>query len=533
MTTPKFNVNLFNLIGKGNVDPDRKAVTIVNTDGGDESITYGDIYENANRFANILKENGVGRGDTFIMMMRNHPEFIYALAAAADTGAVMVPVDPRYRGGKLIYVINDSKARAAVVMDEFLETFQEVQPEVPDLKIIAVGYRPHHDIPVNPDYPVLADLMSEASADPPDGVIQNDPTVKCQIIFTSGTTGDPKGVVLKSDRFMVYGMMGNFVWNYQPDDVIYTGLSLTHGNAQAVSLFPALAKELPAVLSEKFTKSRIWDICRKYGCTTYSLLGGMMSGIYNEPLRPDDADNPVRRVISAGTPRAIWEAFEKRFNVKIHEWYAAVEGGLAHNPPGSSPVGSFGKPIEMFMDMKIVDEDDNECPPGVPGELISRMKGAKTEVEYLGKEKESADKVRGGWLRSGDICHTDEQGNFYFDHRKGSELRRHGDFIQPDYVEKVIGEHPDVSEVSVYGIPAETGAPGESDLVAAITLFPGKQLDLKSIREVCKKGLEPNSIPSYVQVVDEMPKSSSEKILNRELKDRFSPEAKNVFRLVF
>ena len=531
MAGPRFNINLFNIMGKANVDPDKHAFIFVNTDGTDETITYKDIYENSNRLANILKENNVGKGDSFILMMRNHPEFLYALFASATIGAIAVPIDPRIRGAKLKFMINDSTAKVAIIMDEFLEPMLEILPDIKHLKIISVAYKPHHKIPVNHNYPVLADLFTEFSSDPPDGFIANDASIPCQIIFTSGTTGDPKGVVLKADRFFIYGALAGMVWNYQPDDIPYTGLSLAHGNSQAVTVFPAFAKTIPAVLSEKFTKSKIWDICRKYRCTTFSLLGGMMSGIYNEPPKPNDADNPVRKVISAGTPRAIWEAFEKRFNVKIHEWYGAVEGGLAHNPPGFAPIGSFGKPVAMFMEMKVVDENDNECPAFVKGELISRMKGGKTEVQYLGKEKESAEKTRGGWLRSGDICHTDENGNFYFDYRKGTELRRHGDFIQPDYVEKVIGEHPDVSEVCVYGIPAETGAPGEIDLVVAVSLFPEKKLDLESIKAVCKKNLEPNSIPSYLQLVSEMPKSASEKILERELRDKFSPNAKNVFRL--
>jgi len=531
MSIPAFNINLFNIMGKANVDPDKRAFIFVNTDASDERISYKDLFENSNRVANILKKNGVSRGDTFILMMRNHPEFLYALIAATTIGAIAVPIDPRIRGAKLKFMVNDSKAKVAIITDEFLGPMLEVLPDVPHLKIIGVAYKTHHKLPINPGFPALGELFAQASPNPPDGFIANEVAIPCQIIFTSGTTGDPKGVVLKADRLFVYGALGSIAWNYQPDDIPYTGLSLAHGNAQAVTIFPAFAKAIPAVLSEKFTKSKIWEICRKYKCTTFSLLGGMMSGIYNEPAKADDADNPVRKVISAGTPRAIWESFEKRFNLKIHEWYGAVEGGLAHNPPGSAPVGSFGKPLAMFMEMKVVDEADNECPPFVKGELISKMKGSKTEVQYLGKEKESAEKTRGGWLRSGDICHTDENGNFYFDFRKGTELRRHGDFIQPDYVEKAIGEHPDVSEVCVYGIPAETGAPGESDLVAAVSLFPGKKPDLESIKAVCKKQLEPNSIPSYLQLVEEMPKSASEKILDRELRDKFSPGAKNIFKL--
>ncbi|MGQ9537908.1 MAG: AMP-binding enzyme, partial [Actinomycetota bacterium] len=262
------------------------------------------------------------------------------------------------------------------------------------------------------------------------------------------------------------------------------------------------------------------------------LLGGMMSGIYNEPPRPDDADNPVEVVISAGTPIAIWEDFEKRFNVKILEWYGAVEGGFAYKPIDQGPIGSFGKPIEGLMEYKIVDENDNEVPPGVTGELLMRAVNQRPEVEYHGRPEDSEKKTRGGWLRTGDMVHRDEEGWLFFDYRKeGGGLRRQGEFIIPSYVEKVIGEHPDVSEVCVYGIPAASGAPGESDLVAAVAPFEGRTIDPASIFKKAAEGLERNAVPSYIQVVDEIPKSASEKYLDRVLRDRFSPDAENVFRL--
>jgi acyl-CoA synthetase (AMP-forming)/AMP-acid ligase II len=328
----------------------------------------------------------------------------------------------------------------------------------------------------------------------------------------------------------MYCLFGWLVWDYRKDDIVYTGLSLAHGNAQAVTLFPALSMGIPCVIGQRFTKSHIWDVCRKHGCTTFSLLGGMMSGIYNEQPRDDDDLNPVRKVISAGTPRAIWEDFERRFDVKILEWYGAIEGGLAFKPVGKGPVGSFGKPLPGLVDMKVVDDDDNEVPPGVSGELISRMITG-TSVEYYKKHEASEEKTRGGWLRSGDMVHRDEQGWLFFDYRKGGALRRAGDFIKPDQVEKIIGEHPNVSEVCVYGIPSRMGAPGESDLVAAVVPFPGSTLDPQSIFKTATEGLERNSVPSYIQVVGEIPKSASEKHLDRLLRDAFDPDADNVFEL--
>jgi len=257
----------------------------------------------------------------------------------------------------------------------------------------------------------------------------------------------------------------------------------------------------------------------------------MMMGIYSEPEKPDDGENPVNVVLSAGTPRAIWESFEDRFNLKIHEWYGAVEGGFAHNPVGVGPVGSFGKPLEGFMEMKVVREDDTECAPHEVGELVSRTVGQEVEVEYLGKKKASEEKTRGGWLRSGDMCHADEQGWLYFDYRKGGGLRRAGDFIMPEHVEAVVATHPDVTEVCVYGIPAASGAPGEVDLVAAVVATPGRSIDAESIFQQFLEGLEKNSVPSYIQVVDAIPKTISEKNLDRVLREEFREDAENVFKL--
>jgi crotonobetaine/carnitine-CoA ligase len=286
------------------------------------------------------------------------------------------------------------------------------------------------------------------------------------------------------------------------------------------------------VISVKFTKSRIWDICRHYGCTTFSLLGGMMMGIFSELEKPDDADNPVRLIISAGTPEAIWKAFEDRFGVFIHEWYGAVEGGFAHKPPGVGPIGSFGKPLDSVMEMKVVREDDTPCDPHETGEIVCRTLGQKTEVNYLGKQDASKKKTRGGWLRTGDMGHTDENGWFFFDYRKGGGVRRAGDFIQPSHVEAAFAKHADITDVCVYGIPAASGAPGESDLVAAIVLTDGADLNISSLHAHCRQLLDGNSVPSYLQVVEAIPKTASEKNLDRFLKNEFSKDADNVYAFV-
>lgn len=491
----------------------------------DEVRTYAALDENANRIAAALVRYGMEPGDRFALMMRNHPEFVETMVAASATATVFVPIDPRTRGEKLAYMLRQSGSRGLICSDECFAQVEAVRAMVPDLRWALVL-----DTTGRGTVPAAADSLNEvlSRAVPRVDVRLQRTDAPLQIIYTSGTTGDPKGVVFPNNRFGGMALLGVLL-GYQPDERPYTGLSLTHGNAQAVTLGPSLHMGLRAVFSRKFTKSRLWEVCRRYGCTTFSMLGGMATAIYSEPPRPDDADNPVRVVIDAGMPSAMCEAFEKRFGVRIFEWYGAVEGGMAFRPVGSGPAGSFGKPIPG-LEMKILDENDRECPPGVIGEICSRpATGEPASVEYFGNEEASREKTRGGWLRSGDMGHSDADGWLFFDYRKGSAIRHNGDFINPGFVEKAIAEHPAVGDVFVYGVPAASGAPGEKDVVAAIVPQPGASLDAASIFAWCRKALEPNFVPSYLQVVEEIPKTASEKPQERFLIERLARDTANVF----
>jgi len=517
------------LLGKYETMPDFEVVTFENGEYDDEIVTYADLFVNTCKVAGMLSHAGIGKGDAFSLIMRNHPEFLYVLGAASLLGAIVVPIDPRSKGSKLSYQIHDSGSKGILFTNEFILEVEKSLADLQEVKVLGVVYKDGFDKPVSNKYPSLNEILNGPEISPPN-TRNDDIKSPFEIIYTSGTTGDPKGVLIKSNRMATFKMLAEFIWQYTREDKLYTGLSLTHGNAQAITLVPSLMMSIPSVISRRFTKSRLWDICRKHGCTTFSLLGGMMMGIYSEQVRDDDKNNPVKKVISAGTPRAIWEDFELRFDVKIHEWYAAVEGGFAHNPPGEGPVGSFGKALEGVLDMKVVHDDDTECETGEIGELIFIPKEGKAEVEYVGKKKASEEKTRGGILRTGDMCHRDEDGWYYFDFRKGGGFRRQGDFIQPEYVEKALAEMPEITDVCVYGVPAESGAPGESDIVAAIVPANGREIEPDKVFSLLSSTLEKHAVPSYIQIVDEIPKSASEKNLDRFLRDEFSPDAKNVYR---
>jgi crotonobetaine/carnitine-CoA ligase len=492
--------------------------------------SYADLAENANRIAAALIAKGLAHGDRFALMMGNHPEFVETMVAASITGYVLVPVDPRTRGEKLAYLLRNAGCRGILCADYCLPRVDPLRTELPDLDwVLALETGIESDADSSAKLRGVDSLREALAKRVPtvDPRLQ-DPNAPLQIIYTSGTTGDPKGVVFQNSRFGVFTLLGGLL-GYQPGDRPYTGLSLTHGNAQAVTLAPSLKLGLRAVFSQRFTKSHLWDVCRKYGCTSFSLLGGMATAIYSEPPRPDDADNPVRVVISAGMPAAIWGAFEKRYQVNVFEWYAAVEGGLAFKPIEEGPIGSFGKP-GPGLEMKVVDEEGCECPPGVIGEIVSRpASGAPASVEYFGRPEDSREKTKGGWLHSGDMGHRDEDGWFFFDYRKGGGIRHNGDFVNPSFVEKLIAEHPAVSDVFVYGVAAASGAPGEKDVVAAIVPARGREFSAASVFAACHEGLESNFVPSYLQVIEEIPKTASEKPQERFLLEQFAPDSPNVF----
>ena len=176
-----------------------------------------------------------------------------------------------------------------------------------------------------------------------------------------------------------------------------------------------------------------------------------------------------------------------------------------------------------------MNEDDNDVAVGEQGELIWRNRdGSPVVVTYINKPQASAEKTRDGWFRTGDIMHADAGGWLYFDCRKGGEIRRNGDFINPGFVEKVIAEHPQVDDVFVYGVPARNASPGEKDVVAAIVPRRRSTFDADSVFSKCESELEANFVPSYLHLVSEIPKTASEKPQERFLLEAFSKDSEDV-----
>jgi len=498
--------------------PDLDVLTFEH-EGAIETLTYRELWDNGQRLAKALCDLGMAKGDRFALLIQNHPEFVELMVASAILGTVFVPIDPRTRGEKLAYMLRDSGCRGVVCAGYSRDGLIEALRDCPAIEWVALIGEFADRALGRPTY-ALGDWLNQPVPSPYLPVAITSEAEPMQLMYTSGTTGDPKGIVVPHARFGAVSNHGEGVFGYREGDRPYTGLSLTHGNAQFVTLAPSLKMGLRAVFSRRFTKSRLWDIVREHGCTTFSLLGGMVTAIYAEPPRADDADNPVRLVVSAGMPTAIWDAFERRFTVDVFEFYGAMEGGMTIKRVGEGPIGSCGRAAPGLI-ARVIDEDGHEVAPGTQGELVFRMAdGPFPPVKYHNNPEASAKKVVDGWLHSGDIVRMDADGWIFYEYRKGGGLRRNGDFVSPAHVERTLAEHPGVDDIFVYGVPAANGAPGEKDVVAAIV--PTGAADPESVFVWAAQRLEPNMVPTYLQFLPQIPKTASEKPQERFLVEMFN-----------
>lgn len=474
----------------------------------EETRTYDELLFAGRKLAGALRNLGMGENDAFALIMRNHPEFIEAMVASEIAGTVFVPIDPRMRGEKLAYMLRFSRCRGAIVSRDVLPHLDAVRKGLPDLAWLWVI----DGVDEEQGCQALADVLARAA--PVEDVSPRPTDAPMQMLFTSGTTGDPKAILAPHARYAAVASLGPVI-GLEPGDTLYTGLSLTHANAQLITLGNGLSSRLPVIISRQFTKSRLWEILTRYGCTSFNLLGGMATAIFAEPEGPFDRAHKVRFVLSAGMPASMWSAFEERFGVAIFEFFGAAEGGLSLNPPGQGPIGSIGKP-PMGGICEILDGDGRILPAGEPGEICFRnADGTVAPVTYFDNPDASAAKTRDGWFHTGDIGWKDDGGWLFFSHRDGHSIRRNGDFIDSRAIETAIAAMPGVADAYVYGLSTPRNTPGEKEVIAAIV--PDDGFDPAGIIPACARALGSANTPTYLQIVEAIPKTASEKPQDRHL----------------
>lgn len=477
----------------------------------DRIVSFRDLNRQVNRAANGLAALGVKSGVGVSIMMPNSPEWLFVYFATQKLGAYAVPVNIALKGDGLRHVIDHSDTSVLVCHPDYADAIQAVGNSLPMLRATVVNAA---EAPAGWQRPAgwhtLGEIM-DASDENPRAEI--DAEAISGLLYTSGTTGAPKGVVSRYKATNIEGirLLGGML---QADDVLYTCLPLFHANALFLTTVRALAMGLPMVLARRFSASRFWDEMRRYGVTTFNALGAMIPILMKQPERPNDADNPVRIVFSAACPASVWAEFEKRFAVRIIEGYAAVDGaGFAIVNFGNAPKGSIGKPMTP---VRIVDDDGKEVPAGEPGELLFQVDDAtRRKVEYYKNEEASNAKIRDGWLYTGDLVYADADGSLYFVDRKSDSLRRRGENISSWEVEREINSHPAVLESAVFGVPSELG---EDEVMAVVVLKEGERLTPEELVRYVEERIAKFMVPRYVEFRDGLPKTETHRIQKGSLK---------------
>lgn len=473
----------------------------------DEHYSWAESLSAMQRTANGLLELGVTPGSRVAILLPNSPEFLWVHFAVLFLGALSVPVNTAQRGHALEHILRDSGASVAVVDGQFADAVRAALPECADLSDLVIVRGAAHGLREHSFETVLS------GADHEPEVEVREATGGVGIMYTSGTTGPPKGVVstgydLKPLAELIAAS------GVRPHETMYTPLPLFHGNALTVSTIGSIVADARLAVDAKFSASRFWDRIRAVEAVEFNALGTMMSILLKQPARLSDSDNPVRRVLSAGAPAERWSEFEHRFSLEIIEWFGMVDApGILINH--DRRVGSIGKPVTGST-YRIVDDNDVPLPPNSVGELIfQHEKGQLTQ--YHNDPDATARAYRGGWFHSGDLAEMDEDGFFYYRGRKKESMRRRGENISAWEIESVLTPHPDVVDCAAFAVPSEVE---EDEVMVVVIIRPGVHVEPQDLIEYCEGRMAKYAIPRYIKFVDEVPKTATQKTEYAKLKSQ-------------
>jgi crotonobetaine/carnitine-CoA ligase len=468
----------------------------------DDEISWGDFVDHIYTVAAGMWDSGLRTGARAAMMMGNCPEFLYAYYAMVFMGVGAVPLNVAQRGEALSYILNDSGASAIVIDDVLVEHFLAIKDHVPNVRLIIIrGSAPSLG---SNNIALLEQWLKDVRGRPPIGSLAKTPADN--ILYTSGTTGPPKGVINKGINPI------NIIKLWEPAGVqagetIYTPLPLFHGNALAVSALGAIMLDYKLAIGERFSASKHWDDCKKYNAVEFNTLGAMIPILLKQPERPGDSDNPVRVVLSAGCPAYAWRPFEERFKLRLIEWFGMVDSpGFLMNTTGK--IGSMGRSLPGF-DFRVVDDEDRDVPPGKMGELVFRSDAGKASAFYYGKEDATNEAWRNDWFHSGDLAWIDEEGDFFYAGRKKASMRRRGENISAWEIESVVNQYPAVLESAAHAVPSELS---EDEIKLVIVLKPGFTATPEEILDFCQGKMAYYAIPRYIEMRDSLPKTGTHRI---------------------
>ena len=483
----------------------------------DETVTYQQLDETSNRFANGLKALGITKNDKIAIMMKNHPDFLYTWLGSAKLGAVEVPINTAYKGELLEHIINNSDSRILIIDGDFLDRLILIREDLTKLeRIICHGEMVEE---VSRSLPVPISALGRFFEYPSDPLEVNvNPKDPAAIIYTSGTTGVSKGAVCPHNFLLHQAKLVAELRDLDSQDILYTFLPLFHMNAQVFTVLTALLYNAQVVLSDRFSASTFWDEIRKSGATQFNYLGAVMTILAKQEPKENDHDNPVMIAFGAACPPEVMKQVEERFGLVCLEGFGMTEIGIVvHDDINARRLGSCGRVLAEYYEVRLVDDDDMEVGVGKVGEIVVRPKKPYIMMTEYYKMPDKTLEVYGNlWFHTGDYAKKDEDGYFYFVDRKKDSIRRRGENISSFEVEKVINTHPQILECAVFAVPSELG---EDEVKANIVLKENQTLPPERLIEFCNERMAHFATPRYVEYVTELPKTPTNRVEKYRLRE--------------
>ena len=509
----------------------RHFLTFQNRVGDVFEYTYAAFDEDANRIANVFLDLGIEKGDHVALHLHSSPEFLMCLFGLAKIGAVAVPINEQYLADEAEYILENSDAICVVVEPLFYETYQELLARghyFPKGVVVARAgtESPRSNIDFSSIYTPLGTveegqqgiydfwmMRCEQSAILRDSceLASDDPV---QIIYTSGTTSRPKGVVLTHANMVFSGLYGDWEVSLRGSDRVLTSMPACHSNFQLAALMPVITAGASLIIIEKYSATRFMKQIRHYKATVIQCVAMMLRTLLLQPVDPEEKNHCVREVLYfIPITDAEKEEFEQRFNMRIMNTYGSTEsiGWAITDPPvGARNWPSVGR-AGLGYKARICDMNDNELPPGEVGEIqIKGERGRSVMLEYYNNPEATENTFSvDGWLKTGDQGYQDDNGWFYFVDRKVNMVKRSGENISTTELEEILEQHPAIAEAAVIGVPD----PIRDQAIKAFVRFaPGESMTLAEVEQYCKDHMASFKVPTFYEVVEDFPRTCSMKI---------------------
>jgi carnitine-CoA ligase len=482
-----------------------------------KNITYDEMYREVAKAANGFQELGIKKGDRVSIMLPNLPEFLYIWLGLNSIGASIVPINTFLKEEETAYIVNNSDSKLVVTHERFYHIFQTILPKCQRVQqIVIVGNR---EMDGNGIF--YHELTGNQSIELPQvDLIEDD---EASILYTSGTTGRPKGCIEPHSYYLVAGNRYSQQLKLTEKDCVITPLPLFHMNPQILSTMGTLYVGARLALLDRFHPTSWWESVRESGATKFHYLGVMPAMLAGMKPSKQDADHPHWIGMGGGVPQGLHREFEERFNVTLYEAFGMTESGWnscldleEDRKVGTSCIGKVFPEYEA----KIVDDHDQEVKPGVVGELV--LRGSDPDKrrfgfmrEYYKNPEATAEVWKNGWFHTGDYVKADEEGYLYFVDRKKDIIRRSGENVAASEVEDAIRAHPDVLNAAVVPVPDPIR---EQEIKAYIIPHEGVHLEFEDLIDWCQQKLAYFKIPRYWEFKDRFPITNTGKIQKQQLR---------------